>query len=456
VAAAGIAEHVQRVHDVGYLAHGIGNREDLPIPAHDAFLGAAIALLVSFAALGLAWRTSRFHGDESGRPLPRWLAALVESPATRATLVTLALLFTAWVTVAAFFGRHTAVNPVFGSVYVLLWVGLVPAAIVLGPVYRLCNPLRWLHRGICTLARVDHRTGLYAYPRRLGMWPAAATLFAFAWLELVDANLSVSLSTVRIWFGLLAVVLVGGAMMFGDVWFARADPFEVYSSLVARLSPFGRRSDGVLVVRNPLENLDGMPLTPGLVGTVSVLLGSTGFDAFHGSSRWLSWSQQYSGHPVLLNALGLAGFCLVVLVTLSLASAAVAGLGELSPREMPSQFAHSIVPIVVGYVIAHYLSFFVSQGLQTLVELGDPFTRGWTLMTWVSDRFNVYAIYEHPTGLAVTKVVAVVAGHVLGVVSAHDRAVRLLPRRHAIVGQLPMLVLMVAYTLTGLWLLFLP
>ena len=52
------------------------------------------------------------------------------------------------------------------------------------------------------------------------------------------------------------------------------------------------------------------------------------------------------------------------------------------------------------------------------------------------------------------KVVAVITGHILGAIAAHDRCVRLLPRRHAIVGQLPMLVLMVAYTFTGLWLLF--
>jgi hypothetical protein len=269
-------------------------------------------------------------------------------------------------------------------------------------------------------------------------------------------SLSTSLTAIRIWFGLLAVILIGGAMLFGEVWFARADPFEVYSSTVARLSPFGRRTDGVLVVRNPLENLDGLPAMPGLIGVVSVLLGSTAFDAFHGSSKWLAWSQRYSEHSVLVNTLGLAGFCLAVLVSLWLASIATASLGNLSPRDLPSQLAHSIVPIVVGYVVAHYLSFFVSQGLQTLVQLGDPFTRGWTLMTWVTDTFNVYAIYEHPTGLAVTKVVAVIVGHVLGVVSAHDRAVRLLPRRHAIVGQLPMLMLMVAYTVTGLWLLFLP
>jgi hypothetical protein len=439
-----------------YLAHGVGSREDLPIPAQYAYIGAAAALIVSFAILGLAWRSSRFRGDQSGRPLPGWLARLIESPVTRAAVVVLALLFAGWVTMAAFFGKATLVNPVFGSVYVLLWVGLVPAAILFGPVYRLCNPLRWVHRGLCAAARIDPSASVMEYPRRLGLWPAALGLFAFAWLELIDANLTTNLTAVRLWFGLLAVLLVGGAVIFGESWFARADPFEVYSSTVARLSPWGRRSDGVLVLRNPLENLDGLPPSPGLVGVVSVLLGSTAFDAFHGSSKWLAWSQQYSSHFVLVNTLGLAGFCIVVLASLSAASIATAVLGDVRRRDMPAQFAHSIVPIVVGYVVAHYLSFFVSQGLQTLVELGDPFTRGWTLMTWVTDDVNVYAIYEHPTGLAVTKVIAVIVGHVLGVISAHDRAVRLLPPRHAIVGQLPMLVLMVAYTVTGLWLLFLP
>jgi hypothetical protein len=442
-----------------FLAHGVGGREDLPIPAHYAFLGAAGALLVSFAVLGVAWQVSRFRGDDSGRPLPRPLVAFVGSPVTRAALVAVSLLFAAWLAMSAFLGKDTLVNPVFGSVYVLLWVGLVPVAILFGPVYRLCNPLRWAHRGACALARLDPARGLVEYPRQLGLWPAALGLFGFTWLELVDPNRATSLSEIRTWFGLLALALVMGAMLFGDVWFERADPFEVYSSLVARLSPFGRRTDGALVIRNPLENLDGLAPLPGLVGVVSVLLGSTAFDAFHSSVKWLTWTQDRSSHFVLLNTLGLLGFCLTVLVSLSLASIATAGLGQIPGfprRRMPATLAHSIVPIVVGYVVAHYLSFFVSQGLQTLVALGDPLTRGWTLMSWVTDVFNVYAIYEHPTGIAVTKVVAVVVGHVLGVIAAHDRAVRILPRRHAIIGQLPMLVLMVGYTLTGLWLLFLP
>lgn len=438
------------------IAHGVGGRADLPIPATLAFLGAAAALLVSFVVLAFAWRAPRLRGDESGRPLPGWLAGLVDSPVTRAVVVTAALLFACWVSMAAVFGSDTLVNPAFGSVYVLLWVGLVPAAICFGHLYRLCNPLRWLHRGLSRLAGTDPASRVRPYPARLGYWPAAVLLFAFVWLELVNPSTAQDLSAVRLWFAVVAALTLVGAAVYGDAWFEHGDPFEVYSSLVARLSPFGRRTDGTLVVRNPLENLDGLPARPGLVAVVAVLFGSTGFDSFKESSRWLGFSQQYSDHSTLLNTAVLLAFCLLVHLTFVTASIATGGFGHITGvgrRDLPDLMAHSVAPIVVGYVVAHYLSFFVSTGIATVQQLGDPLSLGWELTAWMSG-VNKYAIYGHPTALAVTKVVAVIIGHVLGVVAAHDRAVRLLPSRHALVGQLPMLVLMVGYTLTGLWLLF--
>ncbi len=442
----------QRGHEA-LLAHGIGGPQDLPIPAGYAFTGAALALLISFAVLGLAWRTPRFRGDASGHPLPRWFAGFVDSRITRFVLVLLALVFTAWITMAAVFGSETLVNPTFGAVFALLWVGLVPAALLFGRIYRLCNPLRWIHRGIAAAAATDPRAGLRPYPDRWGYWPAAAFLFGFVCLELVDPSTSTSLSAVRLWFAVIAALLVAGAAVFGDTFFARADPFEVYSSLVARLSPFGRRTDGVLVVRNPLENLDGLRPRPGLVAVVAVLFGSTAFDSFKESARWVRFSFHFTGHVVLLNTAALLGFCAIVFITFNLASAATGRIGGIDRRGLPDLMAHSVVPIVVGYIVAHYLSFFVATGLGTLQLLGDPLSRGWTFTSFL-DGVNKFAIYQHPTALAVTKVVAIVTGHVLGIVAAHDRAVRLLPKRHVVVGQLPMLVLMVAYTLTGLFLLF--
>jgi hypothetical protein len=367
-------------------------------------------------------------------------------------VVSVALLFTGWISMAAIFGQNTLVNPTFGAVYVALWVGLVPAALVFGPIYRLCNPLRWIHRGICRLAGIHPSQGLLAYPARLGLWPSAFFLLAFTWLELVNPATSASLPSVRLWFALLGAFTLLGAALYGDTWFTGADPFEVYSSLVAGLSPFGRRTDGVLVVRNPLESLDAIPARPGLLAVVSVLFGSIGFDSFKESPRWLGWAQQYSAHSTVLNTAALVLFAAVVYVTFTLAAIGTGGLGGIRRGSLPDLLAHSVVPIVVGYVVAHYLSFFVSEGIAFLQLLGDPLSRGWTLTAWAGG-MDKYTIYNHPTALAVIKVVSVIVGHLLGVVAAHDRAVRLLPRRYALVGQLPMLAVMVCYTLTGLWLL---
>jgi hypothetical protein len=111
------------------------------------------------------------------------------------------------------------------------------------------------------------------------------------------------------------------------------------------------------------------------------------------------------------------------------------------------------VPIIVGYIVAHYLTYFVEYGQATMVQLSDPLSRGDDWLGTADWSINYWLSY-HPTFLAVTKVLAVVVGHVLGVVAAHDRAVKLLPRRHQLTGQLPLLVVMITFTAGGLYLLF--
>lgn len=65
-----------------------------------------------------------------------------------------------------------------------------------------------------------------------------------------------------------------------------------------------------------------------------------------------------------------------------------------------------------------------------------------------------YLLWMHPSVLATLKVAFVVAGHMGGVVAAHDRALKLLPSAHQITGQLAMMLVMVGYTFMGLYLLF--
>ena len=198
----------------------------------------------------------------------------------------------------------------------------------------------------------------------------------------------------------------------------------------------------------------------GLVAVVAVLFGSTAFDTYKDQLQWINFVDRLGGSSLLVNTVGLLVFCLVVAATFTGASMltgvedapATRGGRAVARRELPGLFVHSLVPIIVGYMTAHYLSYFVEQGQTTLIQLSDPMVRGdnylltgnWSVDYWLS---------FHPTLLAVLKVLAIVLGHVVGVVVAHDRAIALLPRRHQVVGQLGMLVLMVLYTATGLYLL---
>jgi hypothetical protein len=439
------------------LAHGVPAVQPLPIPLSFAVTGAALALVVSFVVLGFAWSHPRFEGAESGRPLPTAVTRVVDSPVAGGALSVVVLAFALYVVLAAARGPDSLQNPTFGVVYVLLWVGIVPVSIVLGPVWRRVNPLRTVHRVLALVSRTDPDASVRSLPPRLGHWPAAAALLAFVWLELASPD-PASLGAVRLWFALYASALLVGASVYGRGLFAHADPFETYSSIVGRLSPWGRRTDGRLVVRNPLENLDSLPPAPGLAATMAVLLGSTAYDSVQSTTTWVTSVQSSSLSPVLLQTLGLCACILFVYLSYGLATVLSGVVGRTSESRwtsLPDLYAHSLVPIVVGYVLAHYLTFLVIVGQQTLVRLSDPLSRGWNVFG-TADLGVSNTLLTHPTAIASFQVVAVVTGHVLGVISAHDRAVRVLPASAAVRGQLPLLVVMIVYTVGGLLLLFAP
>ena len=432
-------------------AHGLGGAQDLPISRTVAILGGAAAVAVSFAVLALAWRTPRYDAATSGRLAPPWLARAVDSAVFRGLLRVVGLLALVYLVLVAVRGKDLLINPIFGIFYVWIWVGMVPASLIFGRVWRAISPFRSINAGLSRLAGSDPDEGVLAYPERLGLWPAAVGLYAFLWMELVYPH-GVDLAPVRLWCAIyLALMIVGGAL-FGNRFYERADPFEVYSSLVAKLSIWGRR-DGALVIRSPLANLDTTEPLPGLVAVVSVLFGSTAFDAFRESTRWLTFIQGTGYSTYLQNNLGLLGFCVGVGLILWLACIATGVGPEIRRRDVPSLLAHSVIPIIVGYIVAHYLSYFVEIGTQTLIQASDPLSNGSNLLgtgTWSVP----YWLSYHPTFLADTKVLAVVVGHVVGVIAAHERAIKILPKKHQLTGQIPLLLAMIAFTVGGLFLLF--
>ncbi|MEV0592546.1 hypothetical protein [Nonomuraea cavernae] len=402
----------------GVLAHGVGARSDLPIPAFYAYAGAFAALVVSFLALGLLWADSRFSGDRAGRVVALRLPA---RPPRVLTL--LAVVYTAGLLL---FGPETD-NPAPYLVYVLFWVGLVPASLLFGPVWRTLNPFRLLP---------DRPRR--ALPARLGYWPAAAGLLAFTWMELVAPEPAAPL-TLLIFFILYAATQLTGTLVYGHAWLERGDPFEAYSTLIGHLSPLGRRADGRRVLRNPFDGLDAIEPAPGLVATVCVLLGSTGYDGFSTAPAWVDALQ--SG-PLGRAGLGTLGLLAAIAGVAALYAACLGVAGLIGgARGLAPRFAHSLIPIAIGYLIAHYFSLLVIEGQRAVI------------LTLGLDA-EVAQDVVSPGTIATVQVLAIVAGHVAGVVAAHDRSVRLLPPARAVAGQIPLFVLMICYTLGGLTLLF--
>ena len=440
----------------GFPEHGIGGAKDLPIPPELAIVGAVAALAVSFGVLALAWREPRYDGRPDGpvrgRPAPGWLSALVASPGWHIAMRGIGILFFGFGAFAAVFGQDLLTNPIFGMFYVWWWVGLPVASLLLGPVWRAVSPVRTINALVARVSGGDPERGVFTYSARVGYWPAALGLLAFVWIELVYTH-GTELGPVRLWCALYVAVMLIGGTLFGNTFYEHADPFEVYSTLVSKLSVWAQDSDGTLLFRSPLANLSTVEPKAGLVAVVATLFGSTAFDSFRDSTPWVKFIQSSDTSPYLLNNLALVGFCLLVGLVF-MAGTTSTGVEPGTRRlTLPDKFAHSIVPIVAGYIVAHYLSYLVEVGQQTLIQASDPLsdgsnwfgTAGWSVSYWIS---------YHPTGLATTKVLAVVLGHVVGVVAAHDRALALLPARHRITGQLPLLVAMVAFTIGGLYLLF--
>jgi hypothetical protein len=386
--------------------------------------------------------------------VPAWFSGLVAGAAFQWTVRLLGLLFFGYLVWALIWGPDLVTNPVLGTFFVLVWVGVVPASLLLGPVVRAVSPVRTLNLLLARLTGGDPAAGLVRYPERLGYWPAAVGLFAFVWQELVNPQ-SAYLGSVRIWLAVYLAVMLVGAAVFGDVWLARADPFEVYSSLVAKLSCWG--SDGTrLVVRSPLANLATVTPRAGLLAVVSVLFGSTAFDSYKDTLPWLRFVQDVGLDSVVTNSVALLVFCSVVGGTFTVAAMST-GVETTGPRAvrrpaLPGLLAHSVIPIIVGYITAHYLSYLIEQGQSTLIQLSDPMVRGDNLLgtaNWSVD----YWLSFHPSLLATIQVLAIVTGHIVAVVAAHDRAISLLPPRHHVTGQIGMLTVMVAYTAAGLYLL---
>jgi hypothetical protein len=442
------------------LAHGIGGIRDLPVPRYVFFYGAAGVLVISFAALAFLWRRPVLAERAAGRPLPAGLQRVLLSPVIRVVVGVFSVALLVFLWLGALVGKNNSgVNFTPTFVYVYFWIGMPLVSAALGNVWSVLSPWKAAADGAGRLARRERPP--FEYPERLGRWPAAVMLLSFATIELTYTNPS-DPHALALAIAIYSVITWAGAVAFGsEVWFRNGDGFSVYFMLLSRISPLAQREDGRLVVRTPLSGLSISDSTPGMIAFVAVMLGSTFFDGFSRTSIWQN--RFYDVQVDLLDRPSLAdlvgqlmslGGLLGAVAFIALAfRLAVRGTEVISERSsLARDFVDSLIPITLVYVIAHYFSLLLYQGEVGVKLLSDPWGKGWDIFG--THDFQPNFTFLTPHTIWYVQVAALVTGHIAGLAVAHDRAVGLFRTpKMALWTQYPMLVLMVLYTVGGLWVL---
>ena len=450
------------------LAHAgdLLGRSDLPIPEWLFGWAAAMVLVVSFVALAVLWPEPKLERDR-WRPLPGGVGRVLASRPVEILCGAIGVALLGAVVYTGLRGTQSpAANFAPTFVFVIFWLGLVPLSVLFGDVFRAFNPWRAIGRAVGWVAARVARTGLpapLAYPERLGHWPAVLGIFAFAVLELVrsggDQPETVAIATLVY----SALTFIAMALYGVEAWIERGEAYSVYFNLFSRIAPFETR-DGVVGVRPPLAGLARLQARPGTAALLAVMIGSVTFDGASEAPIWTGIAPDLSNFFEDVGLSPQPAFELTFLVGLTAAILLVYGFyrlgvlgarsvgGGFSTETLSRAFAHSLVPIALAYVSAHYLTYLLFRGQAIVFLISDPLGDGSDLFGTATKQIDYSLIGATATWY--WQVAFVVAGHVAGLTLAHDRALALYDdAKLAVRSQYWMLAVMVGFTSLALWLL---
>jgi hypothetical protein len=126
--------------------------------------------------------------------------------------------------------------------------------------------------------------------------------------------------------------------------------------------------------------------------------------------------------------------------------------GGFSAERLARAFVHTLVPISLAYVMAHYLTLLLYEGQGISFLASDPLGDGSDLFGTADSQID-YTILG-ANGTWYWQVGFVVGGHVAALTLAHDRALAMYDQaKQAVRSQYWMLAVMIGFTSLALWLL---
>jgi hypothetical protein len=451
------------------LLHGFGVRYDLPISLALYLYAAAGVVVVSFVMVAL------FAGDRVGaraisypRRESRLLTRIGRTPYPRAVGGAIGVLGLLAIIVTGLFGSQEPTrNPAEYLTWIYFWAALVILSGLVGNLWVLLNP--WAAIYDVTLGRRPRP--VRTLPEWLGIWPAAVAYFLFAAFELASgvSNRPWLVATLAIVY---SVVTLAGMAVFGrDQWLTRAEGFSVLFGLVGRFGPVeADRDEEGRVLRVYLRPWGVGLLNPIRKGwdTVTFVILTLSTLAFDGLIATPAWQQFQGDLLVLLAPLGglaqpvvrVIGMVLLSMTFLLVFTAFTRmviffGSRRVDQMETITAFALTLVPIALVYNAAHNYSYLVVQSQGLVPLLADPLARGWHLLP--TQGYTPSFALAGASLVWYMQIVLIVVGHVIAVYLAHLRAgERFQSAQRALLSQYPMLLLMVMYTMTSLWILAQP
>jgi hypothetical protein len=365
-------------------------------------------------------------------------------------------------------------NPAEYLTWIYFWAATVILSGLVGNLWSLLNPWEALYD-------VLRRSGLPSPPPgggaphrvgSLGIWPAVATYFAFACLELTSGMANRPLIVAIAATGYTILTLAGMALFGRDEWLDHCEAFTVLFGIIGKFGP-------VEAERDELGRITAVYLRPWGVGLlesgqagwdrvvfVVLMLSTLAFDGIEATESWQNFTVTLE--PLWL-PLGAWGFFAVRTTGLVLLTGAFLlifiafmelviyfGNRRADLKTTATAFALTLVPIALVYNAAHNYSYVVVQSQGLIPLLGDPLGKGWHLLPALAGYKPSFVLAQAST-VWFAQIVLIVVGHVIAVHLSHLKAgEKFRTAQRALLSQYPMLLLMVMYTMTSLWILAQP
>ena len=421
-------------------AHGIGEVYALPVPLNYYLAGAAAAVALSFIGMAILLKrpgtaTATIINAAWLQPVLFWLR--------RVSLLLVLLLIGAGLVGTSDFTRNFA--PTYFWIYFIL--GYAILSLIIGNIWDKLNPWKLIAETV----------GIKPGNKHISGWVSVALLLMLYWWELVSgyAFYPQVIAGVLLSYSWIAVL-----MARYPNWFAEGEVFSVFFGTIGRIAPFKIGGDNRTLIRQRPSNWLGIDTAPAwLIAFAGVLLAGTSFDSIKETVFWSNWLDALGANSVSYVYFQTAGLLLTpvpfVLAYLGAIRSMSLLIGFPDWKLLARKFIWAVIPVAFGYVLAHNFALTILSGPNMLSIISDPFGVGWDLFKTAS--LPQTSLILGAKAVWTIEIGFVILAHIVGVWLSHIVALKLFDQpATATKSQYPMMALMIAFTITTLWLLSQP